>query len=77
MLANYPLDVFGGRTRLFLFSVVPAGFVSGLPARLVRHFDPAVVGGLAAAAAGFALAGAALFALGMRRYASGSLFGSP
>jgi ABC-2 type transport system permease protein len=77
MLANYPLDVFGGRTRLLLFSVVPAGFVSGLPARLVQRFDPAVVGGLAVAAAGFAIGGAALFALGMRRYASGSLFGSP
>jgi len=77
MLANYPLDVFGGRTRLLLFSVVPAAFVSGLPARLVRELSPGTALALAAAAAGFAGAGFALFELGLRRYASGSLFRSP
>jgi ABC-2 type transport system permease protein len=75
MLAQYPLDVFGGRTRLLLFSAVPAAFVSGLPARLVRDFSPGLVLALAAAALGFATLGIVLFRLGLRRYASGSLFG--
>src|SRR3954470_10819410 len=74
LLASYPLDVFGGATRLLLFTAVPAAFVTGLPVRLVDSFDPAVALALAAVAALLLGLGAGLFRLGLRRYASGAVF---
>jgi ABC-2 type transport system permease protein len=74
IFASYPLDLFGGATKVLLFTAVPAAFVTGLPARLVRDFDPAQALLLAAVAALFALLGWGLFALGLRRYASGSIW---
>lgn len=72
LFANYPIDVFGGTTRLLLYTVVPAGFVSSVPAGLIDSFDPAwaVAAGLAAALT--AMAGWASFTIGLRRYTSGS-----
>ena len=32
ILASYPLDMFGGATKVVLFTAVPAAFVTGLPA---------------------------------------------
>ena len=74
IFASYPLDLFGGATKVLLFTAVPAAFVSGLPARLVRDFDAARALILVAVAAGFALLGWALFELGLRRYSSGSIW---
>jgi ABC-2 type transport system permease protein len=74
MLASYPLDVFGGATKLLLFTAVPAAFVTGLPARLVHSFDPVLAAVVMVAGAGFLLLGSTLFALGLRRYSSGALF---
>jgi ABC-2 type transport system permease protein len=74
LLSSYPLDVFGGITRLLLFSAIPAAFVTGLPVRLVDSFDPAVALVLAAVAASMAGLGALVFRLGLRRYASGAVF---
>jgi ABC-2 type transport system permease protein len=72
VLASYPIDLFGGATKLLLFTVVPAAFVTGLPASLMRSFDPAVA--IATASASLLLAALAIgtFRLGLRRYASGS-----
>ena len=38
IFASYPIDVFGGLTKLFLFTAVPAAFVTGLPTSLVSSF---------------------------------------
>ena len=76
ILASYPLDLFGGATKVLLFTAVPAAFVTGLPARLVRSFDPSVALLLAAVAVGFLALGWGLFAVGMRRYCSGSVWRS-
>ena len=32
LFSNYPVDIFGGVTRIFLYAVVPAGFVTSTPA---------------------------------------------
>jgi ABC-2 type transport system permease protein len=74
LLSSYPLDVFGGATRLLLFTAIPAAFVTGLPVRLVDSFDPAVAAGLAGVALLMAGLGAIVFRLGLRRYASGAVF---
>ena len=72
LLANYPADIFGGATKVLLYSVVPAAFVAAVPARLVTDFrwtDAAALGGIAAL---FAVAAVAVFNAGVRRYTSGA-----
>jgi ABC-2 type transport system permease protein len=74
ILASYPLDVFGGLTKLLLFTAIPAAFVTGLPTRLVDDFEPTTAAALAGAAVFFAVLGAAIFHLGLKRYTSGALW---
>ena len=76
IFTGYPDLLFGGMLRVALFTLVPAGFVAWMPARLVR--EPSLVS--LSAVLGGALATAALavfvFRRGLRRYESGSRFGS-
>jgi viologen exporter family transport system permease protein len=72
----YPEPLFGGMLRFVLFTVLPAGFVGYLPARLVRNgsaFDAIVLLGAAGA---YLLVAVGLFDRGLRRYSSGSRFGT-
>ena len=74
IFASYPLDVFGGATKIFLFTAVPAAFVTGLPTRIVSSFSwPQALAAMAAAAV-FAALAATTFALGLRRYSSGAIW---
>jgi viologen exporter family transport system permease protein len=70
----YPEPLFGGALRLLLFTLLPAGFVSYLPIAILRRPSLAGVAALAAGAALYLAIGAWTFALGLRRYASGSRF---
>lgn len=72
ILASYPVDVFGGATKLLLFTAVPAAFISGLPTRLVDDWQWSTAAALLAAALFFALLGVGLFNLGLHRYSSGA-----
>jgi ABC-2 type transport system permease protein len=74
IMASYPLDIFGGRTKVVLFTLIPAAFVTGLPASLLRNFDIGTALALVGAAGFFALLGIGLFRLGLRRYASGAVW---
>ena len=74
ILASYPLEIFGGPTRLLLFTLIPAAFVTGLPTRLVDHFEWSTVGALVGVAGGIALLAYGTFSIGLRRYRSGSVW---
>jgi ABC-2 type transport system permease protein len=74
LLGSYPVDVFAGAAKVMLFTVVPAAFVSSVPARLIDSFDLGRAGELAAIATFFAVAGWATFTIGLRRYTSGSVW---
>jgi ABC-2 type transport system permease protein len=74
LLSSYPVDVFAGMAKVVLYSVVPAAFVTSVPARLVDSFDLVQAAQLAGVAGGFALAGWLSFRAGLRRYASGSVW---
>src|SRR4029078_567522 len=64
ILASYPLDIFGGQVKVVLFTLIPAAFVTGLPASLLRNFDPATALALLAAAVGVGALGAGVFRVG-------------
>lgn len=74
VLSSYPVDIFTGAAKVLLYSVVPAAFVTAMPARLIQDFDLADALTLLGAALGFCLAGWATFTLGLRRYTSGSVW---
>jgi ABC-2 type transport system permease protein len=74
LLGSYPSDIFAGTAKVILYSVVPAVFISSVPARLVQ--DPSVSDalGLVAATSVFAVLAHATFTRGLRRYTSGSVW---
>lgn len=72
LFSSYPIDIFAGATKFMLYVVVPAGFVSSVPARLVADFDLRWAAASGAAGLLFALGGALMFRAGLRRYTSGS-----
>jgi ABC-2 type transport system permease protein len=74
LLSSYPIDLFGGPTKMLLFTVLPAAFVTGLPAGLMRSFDPTTAVATFAASLVLAVLGVVMFRLGLRRYASGSMW---
>jgi ABC-2 type transport system permease protein len=74
LLGSYPVDVFAGMAKVVLYSVVPAAFVSSVPAKLIDSFDAAQALRLAAVALAFAAAAVATFTAGLRRYTSGSVW---
>lgn len=72
IFATYPADVFTGAPKAVLYSVVPAAFVSAVPAGLIDDFDVATAATLVGVAALSATLGWGTFTLGLRRYTSGS-----
>lgn len=74
LLGAYPVDLFAGAIRILLFTVVPAAFVSAVPARLIEELDAGRALALTGAAATFAVAATVTFSLGLRRYTSGSVW---
>ncbi len=74
LLGAYPVDIFAGAAKVVLYTVVPAAFVSSVPARLVEDFDLPQAAILAAIAAAFAIGAWATFTMGLRRYTSGSVW---
>lgn len=74
LLGSYPVDVFAGVAKLVLYTVVPAAFVSTVPARLLEQFDLVEALTLGAIACGFGVAAWATFTLGLRRYTSGAVW---
>jgi len=70
----YPEPLFGGAMRLLLFTLVPAGFVGYLPARLVSEPSGVLIAELVVAAMGYGAAAWFVFDRGLRAYSSGSRF---
>ncbi len=50
LLGAYPVDIFAGAVKVVLYTVVPAAFVSSVPARLIEDFDVVRALGLAGVA---------------------------
>jgi len=74
LLGSYPVDVFAGTAKVLAYTVVPAAFVSTVPARVIMDFDSGQALLLLTAASTVALAAAAVFRAGLRRYTSGAVW---
>lgn len=74
LLGSYPVDIFAGVAKLALYTVVPAAFVSTVPARLIMDFDAGQALALSGVAVVVAAAAWATFTVGLRRYTSGAVW---
>ena len=74
LLGSYPVDIFAGAAKLALYTVVPAAFVSTVPARLILDVEVGQAAALLGVAAVVALAAWTTFHLGLRRYTSGAVW---
>jgi ABC-2 type transport system permease protein len=74
LFAHYPIDIYSGVARLFLYVIMPAGFISAVPAKLIEEFDPMWAALAALAAAVFLGLGRQAFVTGLRRYTSGAVW---
>jgi ABC-2 type transport system permease protein len=71
----YPEPLFGGALRLLLFTLLPAGFVSYLPASVVRSASLVDMACMLFGTAFYVWLAVRIFRAGLKRYASGSRFG--
>jgi ABC-2 type transport system permease protein len=75
VFSTYPMNIFNGIVRIFLFTIVPAGFISFVPLQLLQHFSIPLFAGMIGFTLLFACIAIGLFELGLRRYESGNLLG--
>ena len=71
--STYPPILFEGAVKVLLFTLIPAGFVSYLPAQALRALSLADAALALAGALAVLAAGVAVFYIGLRRYESGNL----
>lgn len=71
--STYPSVIFDGITKLALYTLIPAGFVSYLPIEALRQFSLGYALIALAGSLTILLVGIALFYRGLRRYESGNL----
>jgi ABC-2 type transport system permease protein len=69
----YPPVLFGGWSKVLLFAVVPAGFVTWLPAQLVRTWSWSEAGWLLLGSSLLWAVAALVWRTGLSRYESGNL----
>ena len=69
----YPIDLFPSAVRIVLYSLIPAAFLSSIPANLVRSFDWPSLLSYAAGVLVILLAARWVFYHGLRQYESGNL----
>ena len=69
----YPEEIFGGITRIILYTAIPAGFVSYLPVRLLSTQNPWLFLASVVFTVCFGLCARFVFYRGLVRYESGNL----
>lgn len=71
--STYPNCLFDGWMKVVLYSLIPAGFVSGLPVEALHSMNLKAAALTLAGALTIAVSGYAVFEMGLRRYQSGNL----
>jgi len=72
-IASYPFSAFSGYTKFILLTIIPAGFITGIPVELIRNFNwPQMIWMMLCAVTIFTIA-IKIFKKGIKKYESGNL----
>ena len=71
--STYPTPIFEGAAKLMIYTVIPAGFIVGVPVELLRAPSGVLLLELVGVAVLFAATSVFTFSAGLRRYTSGNL----
>ena len=71
----YPQSIYGGWVKVLLFTLIPAGFMGYLPVQLLLEFRWDILAALIAGTAAYVGIAFAVFAVGLKRYESGTQMG--
>src|SRR5208337_2778117 len=69
----YPFSIFDSYARVLMLTVIPVGFIAGVPVMLLQSFNAALLLYVVVAAAASVVAAILVFKAGLRRYESGNL----
>jgi|SRR3989344_1045862 len=72
-IASYPFDVYSGMVKFILLTVIPVGFITGVPVRLLQSFDLKLFLFMILITVILAIIALIIFKLGIRKYESGNL----
>lgn len=72
-IGSYPFSVFSGYTKFILLTLIPAGFVSGVPVELIRNFDFGWFLLMLLCVVVLWAVAIIIFKIGIKRYESGNL----
>ncbi len=70
---SYPFNIFTGITKFLLLTIMPAGFISGVPVQLLRVFNIKWFLLMLIVTVIFCIIAVVLFKTGIKRYESGNL----
>ncbi len=76
LLSLYPTNIYSGFLQILLFTLLPAGVITFLPVEMLRDFSLIKLLFLILCASLFVAFSVCVFYLGLRRYESGSTFGT-
>ena len=71
-LSIYPTNVYDGLTKLILFTIIPAGLVTGMPVELMRHFELDKLIWMIVITIIFLIIAILFFYAGLKKYESGN-----
>lgn len=72
-LASYPITIFRGYTKFILLTLIPAGFIGGIPVELLKSFDLTWFILMLAFSFILLIVAIIVFNKGLKRYESGNL----
>jgi ABC-2 type transport system permease protein len=71
-LSIYPTNVYDGIVKLILFTVIPAGLVTGMPVELIRNFEMEKLIWMIVITIIFVIIAILIFYAGLKKYESGN-----
>jgi len=72
-LSTYPFSIYEGFVKIILLTVVPIGFITGIPVEIIQSFNPTLLLYMVIATITAVVLAITIFKIGLKRYESGNL----
>lgn len=73
VFGTYPFSAFEGATKFLLLTIIPVGFITGIPVQIMKNFSPTLMIYMILATITIICVAHTLFRRGLKRYESGNL----